>query len=91
MVDNMYEFQQLHILMQDSRVQRGRKHVCQLKAFKLPSVEATTRLSVFVSGLQLFEPDPSLAFRLRLVVECGIHGRVEHPSCYLNKIIVLKQ
>ena len=45
-VDNIYEFstllsRRLHLLMQDSRVKRGRKHVCQLKAFKLQSLEAT--------------------------------------------------
>ena len=32
--------------MQDSRVKRGSKHVCQLNAFKLQSVEATTTARV---------------------------------------------
>ena len=30
-------------------------------------------------------------FSLHLVVECGIHGLVEHQSCNLNNIAVLKQ
>ena len=48
MVDNTYEFQHSSsradctFLMQDSRVQLGRKHVCQLKAIKLQSVETST-------------------------------------------------
>ena len=32
--------------MQDPRVKRGRKHVCQLKEFKLQSVEATAMARV---------------------------------------------
>ena len=55
-VDNMYEFQhsflsgRLHLLMQDSRAKRGRKHVCQLKAFKLahdPSQPGPEKASAF--------------------------------------------
>ena len=52
MVVNMYEIQHSSsrasctLSMQDSRVKRGRKHVCQLKAFRIQSVEATTTARV---------------------------------------------
>ena len=41
----------LHLLMQDSRVKRGRKHVCQLKAFKIQSVESSHRGSCTTTAL----------------------------------------
>ena len=85
-VDNMNEFQhllsrRLHPLMQDSRVKRRRKHVCQLKAFKLQSVEPTTTARVAsqpgpeksVCSLSLCHPHASLGsdWALKVVRHVG--------------------
>ena len=51
----------------------------------------TSGLPCPISGLHIYNRSIIDFVSLHLVVECRIHGPVEHQSCKLNNIAVLKQ